>query len=164
MNNKGFAVTTILYGIMVLFCLLLVSLLSILSAYRKTQDKLINENNGARSIIAGSAESTSGGGSGSGGGSSGTGTIKYKVTFVCGFGEFNKRSSEIEVDNGETLSLNEYSCINLPSRIIFSGWSKTNGINSRIITSVTVQDSDVTLYGIYDSTIIGPPSSIDSTM
>lgn len=50
MNNKGFAITTILYGIMVLFCLLLVSLLGILSSYRKTQELLIEENNGARTI------------------------------------------------------------------------------------------------------------------
>ena len=56
MNNKGFAVTTILYGIMVLFCLLLVSLLGILSSYRKTQELLINENNGARSILKGYSE------------------------------------------------------------------------------------------------------------
>ncbi len=51
MNNKGFAITTILYGIMILFCLLLVSLLAILSSYRKSQELLIEETNGARDII-----------------------------------------------------------------------------------------------------------------
>ena len=54
MNNKGFAITTILYGIMILFCLLLVSLLGILSSYRKTQEVLIENNNGARSIVSSS--------------------------------------------------------------------------------------------------------------
>lgn len=53
MNNKGFAITTILYGIMVLFCFLLVSLLGILSSYRRTQEKLIENTNGARAIANG---------------------------------------------------------------------------------------------------------------
>lgn len=61
MNNKGFAITTILYGIMILFCLLLVSLLSILSSYRKTQELLVEENNGARDIIGGKIDKTNGG-------------------------------------------------------------------------------------------------------
>ena len=51
MNNKGFAITTILYGIMVLSCILLVSLLGILSSYRKTQDILTESNNGTRDIV-----------------------------------------------------------------------------------------------------------------
>ena len=51
MNNKGFAITTILYGIMILFCLLLVSLLGMLSSYKKTQDILTESTNGTRDII-----------------------------------------------------------------------------------------------------------------
>jgi len=51
MNNKGFAITTILYGILILFCLLLVSMLGILSVYKNNLDKLINENGGARNIV-----------------------------------------------------------------------------------------------------------------
>jgi len=51
MNNKGFAITTVLYGTLILFCLLLVSMLGILSTYKNSLDKLINETNGTRDII-----------------------------------------------------------------------------------------------------------------
>ncbi len=51
MNNKGFAITTILYGIMILFCVLLVSLLGLLSSYKKTQGLLTDSSNGARDIV-----------------------------------------------------------------------------------------------------------------
>lgn len=50
MNNKGFAITTILYGVLILFCLLLVSMLGILSTYRGNLEKLMDENTGARAI------------------------------------------------------------------------------------------------------------------
>ena len=53
MNNKGFAITTILYGLLVLFCFLLTALLGILYSYKSTQEKLVNETNGARNIISG---------------------------------------------------------------------------------------------------------------
>lgn len=46
MNNKGFAITTVLYGTLILFCLLLLSMLGILSTYKNNLDKLINANNG----------------------------------------------------------------------------------------------------------------------
>ena len=51
MNNKGFAITTILYGLLILFCFLLVSLLGILSTYRGNQEKLIENENGSRDAI-----------------------------------------------------------------------------------------------------------------
>ena len=51
MNNKGFAITTIIFGTMVLFCLLLVSLLGILSTYKNNLEKLIDSSNGARDIV-----------------------------------------------------------------------------------------------------------------
>ena len=51
MNNKGFAITTILYGVLILFCLLLGSMLGILSTYRGNLEKLIENNNGPRDII-----------------------------------------------------------------------------------------------------------------
>lgn len=51
MNNKGFAITTILYGTLVLFLLLLISLLGILSSYKDRLEMLIENNNGARDII-----------------------------------------------------------------------------------------------------------------
>lgn len=51
MNNKGFAITTILYGTLILFLMLLLSMLSILSVYKDRLDILIESNNGARDII-----------------------------------------------------------------------------------------------------------------
>lgn len=51
MNNKGFAITTILYGTLILFLMLLVSLLGILSSYKDRLEMLIENSNGARDII-----------------------------------------------------------------------------------------------------------------
>lgn len=51
MNNKGFAITTILYGLLILFCMLLISLLGILSTYKNNMEKLIENTNGARDIL-----------------------------------------------------------------------------------------------------------------
>ena len=51
LNNKWFAITTILYGTLILFMLLFVSLLGILSQYKKNLERLIEANNGARDIV-----------------------------------------------------------------------------------------------------------------
>jgi len=51
MNNKGFAITTILYGILILFLMLLLSMLGILSSYNDRMEMLIEHNKGARCII-----------------------------------------------------------------------------------------------------------------
>ena len=51
LNNKGFAITTILYGTLIHFMLLFVSLLGILSQYRKNLEKLTESNNGTRDIV-----------------------------------------------------------------------------------------------------------------
>lgn len=51
MNNKGFAITTILFGTMILFCLLLVSLLGILANYKNNLEKLVDSENGARGTV-----------------------------------------------------------------------------------------------------------------
>ena len=51
MNNKGFAITTILYGLLIIFLMLMVSLLGILSSYKNRLEILIEETNGARDII-----------------------------------------------------------------------------------------------------------------
>ena len=51
MNNKGFAITTILYGTLILFLMLLLSMLKILSTYSDRLEMLIENNNGARDII-----------------------------------------------------------------------------------------------------------------
>lgn len=51
LNNKGFAITIVLYGIFVLFLLLLVSMLGIISTYKLRLEKLNDEGNGAREII-----------------------------------------------------------------------------------------------------------------
>ena len=51
MNNKGFAITTILFGTMILFMLLFVSLLGILSTYKGNLEKIMDSSNGAREQI-----------------------------------------------------------------------------------------------------------------
>lgn len=51
LNNKGFAITTILFGTMLLFMLLLAALLSILSVYRKNMELLTDGVNGIRDKI-----------------------------------------------------------------------------------------------------------------
>lgn len=51
MNNKGFAITTILYGTMILFLMLILSMLGILSSYKDKMDLLIESERGARTII-----------------------------------------------------------------------------------------------------------------
>ena len=51
MNNKGFAITTVLYGTLILFCLLIISMLGILSTWRNNLDKLIDNSGGSRSIV-----------------------------------------------------------------------------------------------------------------
>ena len=50
MNNKGFAITTILYGALILFCMLLLSMLGILASYKCNLEKLIDSHNGSRDI------------------------------------------------------------------------------------------------------------------
>ena len=52
MNNKGFAITTILYGTLILFLMLLLSMLGILSTYKDRLSMLIDSSNGARAIIS----------------------------------------------------------------------------------------------------------------
>lgn len=51
MNNKGFAITTILYGTMILFLMLILAMLGILSSYKDKMDLLIESERGARTII-----------------------------------------------------------------------------------------------------------------
>ena len=51
MNNKGFAITTILYGTLILFLMLIVSMLGILATYKDRLSMLIDSNNGARCIV-----------------------------------------------------------------------------------------------------------------
>ena len=51
MNNKGFAITTLLYGTLILFLMLLLSMLGILATYKDRLEILIDSNKGARDII-----------------------------------------------------------------------------------------------------------------
>ena len=51
MNNKGFAITTIIYGSFILFILLIVSFLGICATYKNNLSKLIDATGGARDII-----------------------------------------------------------------------------------------------------------------
>ena len=51
MNNKGFAITTILYGMLILFLILIVAMLGMLTTYKDRLALLIEDTNGARKII-----------------------------------------------------------------------------------------------------------------
>ena len=51
MNNKGFAITTILYGTLILFLMLLLSLLGILTSYKDRLSILIDKTGAARTHI-----------------------------------------------------------------------------------------------------------------
>lgn len=54
LNNKGFAITTILFGITLLFCLLLVSLLGVLNIYWSNMRLLVDgvdSKTGARNVV-----------------------------------------------------------------------------------------------------------------
>lgn len=55
LDNRGFAITTVLYGTLILFLMLLTSMLGILSTHRVRMEKLIEEDNGARDIINGTS-------------------------------------------------------------------------------------------------------------
>lgn len=50
MNNKGFAITSIIYAILVLFLMVLLSMLAILSNQKNMSEDLIDGESGARSI------------------------------------------------------------------------------------------------------------------
>ena len=51
MNNRGFAITTILFGLLLLFILLIISLLGLLSIWHNNLEKIIDSNNGSRNIV-----------------------------------------------------------------------------------------------------------------
>ncbi len=51
MNNKGFAITTVLYGLLVTFLIIVIGTLSILSNQKRLMEELIDGDNGARSIV-----------------------------------------------------------------------------------------------------------------
>ncbi len=52
LRNNGFAISLVLYGLLVLFLILVVAMLGILSSYKSRMNKLIDEgNNGARENV-----------------------------------------------------------------------------------------------------------------
>ena len=51
MNNKGFAITTMLYGTFLVFLLLMLVMFNLLSNFKTNMDKLIEGNGGAREIV-----------------------------------------------------------------------------------------------------------------
>ncbi len=53
LNNKGFAITTALYGTMVLFLMLSAASLGMLATYKTRMEKLMDEEKGAKCIISG---------------------------------------------------------------------------------------------------------------
>lgn len=149
MNNKGFAITTILYGIMVLFCLLLVSLLGILSSYRKTQELLINEKNGARDILNIENNNSLNDDGGNINDDEKEENINYTLRFNCNNGNSYRDTAEYKA--GESVDLSR-SCTK--SGYTFVGWntdkSATTGLDEYIMPS-----NDVTLYAIYKNELAG---------
>ena len=133
MNNKGFAITTILYGLMVLFCILLVTLMGILSTYKKNQELLVEEQKGARNIINSEVGSAS---------NSEDNTTTYEVTFRC----LSNGDFIVIAHNNETIDLTDndkYSC----SVKNFIGWN-TNQSAQKGLHSITVNGSNITLYPV----------------
>lgn len=53
MNNKGFAITTVLYGTLILFLMLFLSMLGLLSSFKDRISMLVEKNKGTRDIING---------------------------------------------------------------------------------------------------------------
>lgn len=51
MNNKGFAITAVLYGLLVMFLMIVVGTLAILYNQKKMMEELIDGDNGAREIV-----------------------------------------------------------------------------------------------------------------
>lgn len=51
MNNKGFAITSILYGLLVMFLLIILGTLGILSNQKNLMEELSDGDNGARDIV-----------------------------------------------------------------------------------------------------------------
>ena len=51
MNNKGFAITTMLYGTFLVFLLLMLVMFNLLNNFKTNMDKLIEGNGGAREIV-----------------------------------------------------------------------------------------------------------------
>lgn len=170
MNNKGFAITTILYGVMVLFCLLLVSLLGILSSYRKTQERLVEANNGARDVINGKTvtdssssseepgEPSSSSSSEEPGEPSGSDNdTKYILTVNCnGRGTINGGSQTSyqvgKYEKGTVIDLKElyedYFCYGSGAKSL--GWSVNAGA-TEILSSITMSNEDVILYPVWGS-------------
>ena len=176
MNNKGFAITTILYGIMVLFCFLLVSLLGILSSYRRTQEKLIENTNGARAIANGNfsdasssneepssssspstnekpSESSS---NPSPGGSSREDSEKkqYDLIYDCGDGFVNGGSKNKYPEKyypGDDIDLLDITCKR--SGYLFMGWNTYENAKD-ILRSSTYEmpNNNLTLYAVWKST------------
>lgn len=51
LNNKGYAITTILYGTLIMFLMLMTSMMGILSTHKVRIEKLIEEDKGATEIV-----------------------------------------------------------------------------------------------------------------
>ena len=169
---------------MVLFCFLLVSLLGILSSYRRTQEKLIEENNGARDIANGnfsdassssgepsepSTSSTPGDSSPSagkepssnpslGGSSREDGEKKqYDLIYDCGDGFVNGGSNHKYSEKyypGDDIDLLDITCKR--SGYIFMGWNTYENAKD-ILRSSTYEmpNNNLTLYAVWKSTTSG---------
>lgn len=51
MNNKGFAISAMLYGTFLMFLMLLLAMLGMINSFKSNMDLLIEDVNGARGIV-----------------------------------------------------------------------------------------------------------------
>jgi hypothetical protein len=105
MNNKGFAITTILYGTMILFLMLVLSMLAILSTYKDRLELLIDGTNAARDIIMSTNEYVPPQGNNGNNGNSGNNGYT-QTEYEC------YSYSENHVHVTYTSDYNEYNCAN----------------------------------------------------
>ena len=152
MNNKGFAITTILYGLLVLFCFLLTALLGILYSYKSTQEKLVDEVNGARNLISGTIDNTappssSGSSNVASSDAPSSSAVSHTLTYHCNGGKFYGGSNitwSTSYVTGQAINLEEDGC--LWSGHSFVGWhTRSNASASEVLSSLNMPDSNLTI-------------------
>ena len=96
LNNKGFAITGILYGLLILFALLVGSYLTILTARKNRLDGIVenieNEYNNKENIYTLTLKR-----------GLGVEKIYYKIKDASAYTSSSKNSIEIKVKDGETV-------------------------------------------------------------
>lgn len=143
MNNKGFAITTILYGTLILFLMLLVSMLGILSTYKDRLGKLIDSNNGARDIVLGKD------------------ILPYCViTYDANGGSITTESQKGLCDT--TVKLID--TVPVKTDYIFVGWSIDPAVSNNVHLSGSnfELEENITLYAIWTSDATNPTCTLSA--